>query len=372
MFDCGRPITLMTARHDPPGAVPRGRRRTPGGTRDAVAAGLRRPAAVLRTLPSERYGWDGSPIHDAVTVAHLAMPDLVRTEAYRVDVETTSELTRGRTVVDLYAQTGRRRTSTWASRSTATASSTSSSRRSGRGAVEAGRLAEPTCARAWRSWRSSGSLRRRAGGSLRYGRAIRHIGTRRPPRLPEQPSALASPGSTSWPTLGSTATRPPTSSGTSCRPSSTSSRSSRAVLIGVNDVVQGVPIDDYEANSSRSWTRSSARLPADRIVTVAVPGLHGHPGRRRLRRPDASSTTDRGDNAVWPGSPASGGSRCRHLRHLPRVATSGLVADDGLHPSAMQYGRGSIASCRWSSGSSAADPPPSVSARSSARGAARR
>ena len=42
-----------------------------------------------------------------MTIAHLAMPDLVRTEAYRVDVETTSELTRGRTVVDLYAQTGR-------------------------------------------------------------------------------------------------------------------------------------------------------------------------------------------------------------------------------------------------------------------------
>src|SRR6185503_6210095 len=56
---------------------------------------------------AERYGWEGSPIHDAVSVAHVAVPDLVRTRPYRVDVETTSELTRGRTVVDLYAQTGR-------------------------------------------------------------------------------------------------------------------------------------------------------------------------------------------------------------------------------------------------------------------------
>ena len=48
----------------------------------------------------KRYGWDGSPIHDAVTIAHLAVPGLVTTDDYRVDVETTSELTLGRTVID--------------------------------------------------------------------------------------------------------------------------------------------------------------------------------------------------------------------------------------------------------------------------------
>ena len=48
----------------------------------------------------ERYGWDGSPIHDAVAVAHIAVPGLVRTERFHVDVETTGEITRGRTVVD--------------------------------------------------------------------------------------------------------------------------------------------------------------------------------------------------------------------------------------------------------------------------------
>lgn len=49
---------------------------------------------------ARRYGWDGSPIHDAVAVAHLALPGLVTTEPYRVDVETVSELTLGRTVID--------------------------------------------------------------------------------------------------------------------------------------------------------------------------------------------------------------------------------------------------------------------------------
>ncbi len=47
-----------------------------------------------------RYGWDGSPIHDAVAVAHLATPGLVTTRLLRVDVETAGELTRGRTVAD--------------------------------------------------------------------------------------------------------------------------------------------------------------------------------------------------------------------------------------------------------------------------------
>lgn len=53
-----------------------------------------------------RYGWDGSPIHDAMAVAHLVAPGMVTTERFRVDIETTSELTRGRTVVDREGLTG--------------------------------------------------------------------------------------------------------------------------------------------------------------------------------------------------------------------------------------------------------------------------
>jgi pyrimidine-specific ribonucleoside hydrolase len=55
----------------------------------------------------QRYGWDGSPIHDAVAVAHLAVPGLVTTEILRVDVETAGELTRGRTVADREGLLGR-------------------------------------------------------------------------------------------------------------------------------------------------------------------------------------------------------------------------------------------------------------------------
>lgn len=107
VLDCGRPITLMTldVTHQALFRESDVARLEALGTRVArVFADLLRYFARFHAT---RYGWDGSPIHDAVAVAHLALPDLVQTIPYRVDVETTSELTRGRTVVDLYAQTGR-------------------------------------------------------------------------------------------------------------------------------------------------------------------------------------------------------------------------------------------------------------------------
>ena len=56
--------------------------------------------AFFTRFHADRYGWDGAPIHDAVAVAHLAMPGLVRTAPYRVEVVTEGEIGRGRTVVD--------------------------------------------------------------------------------------------------------------------------------------------------------------------------------------------------------------------------------------------------------------------------------
>jgi inosine-uridine nucleoside N-ribohydrolase len=55
----------------------------------------------------ERYGWDGPPIHDAVAVARLIEPDLVRSRAMRIDIETAGIETRGRTVADPEGLTGR-------------------------------------------------------------------------------------------------------------------------------------------------------------------------------------------------------------------------------------------------------------------------
>ena len=53
---------------------------------------------------SEQYGWDGSPVHDAVAVAHVVRPGLVETADRGVVVDCGGELSRGRTYVDLWGR----------------------------------------------------------------------------------------------------------------------------------------------------------------------------------------------------------------------------------------------------------------------------
>jgi inosine-uridine nucleoside N-ribohydrolase len=74
------------------------------GTRPArVFADLLRFFAIFQV---ERYGTADTPIHDAVAVAHVALPGLVTTRRYHVDVAIDSDIARGRTVVDDRGQPG--------------------------------------------------------------------------------------------------------------------------------------------------------------------------------------------------------------------------------------------------------------------------
>jgi inosine-uridine nucleoside N-ribohydrolase len=52
------------------------------------------------------YDFPGTPIHDALAVAHVIRGDLLRTERRHVAIDCASELCRGRTVVDLWKVTG--------------------------------------------------------------------------------------------------------------------------------------------------------------------------------------------------------------------------------------------------------------------------
>jgi inosine-uridine nucleoside N-ribohydrolase len=54
----------------------------------------------------ESYGWDGSPIHDAVAMAHAFRPGIVETVYTGVRVDCGEELGRGRTNVDLRGRVG--------------------------------------------------------------------------------------------------------------------------------------------------------------------------------------------------------------------------------------------------------------------------
>ena len=55
----------------------------------------------------DEYGWEGPPVHDAVAVAYVERPELLHVEACAVEIETQSELSRGRTNVHLRDRTGR-------------------------------------------------------------------------------------------------------------------------------------------------------------------------------------------------------------------------------------------------------------------------
>jgi inosine-uridine nucleoside N-ribohydrolase len=56
----------------------------------------------VRILANDRY-----PVHDAVAVAELVLPGLLTTEYLSVVVDCSSELSRGRTVVDRRGRSGR-------------------------------------------------------------------------------------------------------------------------------------------------------------------------------------------------------------------------------------------------------------------------
>jgi lysophospholipase L1-like esterase len=111
------------------------------------------------------------------------------------------------------------------------------------------------------------------------------------------------------------------------------------LLIGVNDVVQGVPRSTYEANVVTILGSLRRRLPADRIVTLAVPDYtvtphgadYGDPRRQRDGIEACNSIMARiaGDLEI----------AFVDILDLSRRAASerSLVADDGLHPSGAQY-----------------------------------
>src|SRR5438874_4765953 len=53
-----------------------------------------------------QYGWDGTPVHDAVAVAYVIDPSILETKDRGVIVDTGPELSRGRTYVDLWRRAG--------------------------------------------------------------------------------------------------------------------------------------------------------------------------------------------------------------------------------------------------------------------------
>lgn len=113
VFECGRPITVMSldVTHQAMTTPARLRRIAAIGTPVAAAA-----HAMLQFYDRhdiEKYGSDGAPLHDPLTIAFLLRPELFAGKPVHVAVETRSELTMGATVVDYWGVTGKAPNATW-------------------------------------------------------------------------------------------------------------------------------------------------------------------------------------------------------------------------------------------------------------------
>lgn len=111
------------------------------------------------------------------------------------------------------------------------------------------------------------------------------------------------------------------------------------VLIGVNDVVQAVPSAVYRGNVAVILDALLERVPADRILAVAIPDYTVTPAGR-----DYGDPRQQHDAIVAANQTMARLAEVRSVAFADtfdlslRAATDRtLVADDGLHPSGAQY-----------------------------------
>jgi lysophospholipase L1-like esterase len=112
-----------------------------------------------------------------------------------------------------------------------------------------------------------------------------------------------------------------------------------SVLIGVNDVVKGVPADTYAANVKRILDAVLAQLAPGRVVTVAIPDYTVTPSGADYGDPRRRHDGIVANNSIMARASVVRGIRFVDTFDLSRLAAQdrSLVAVDGLHPSGRQY-----------------------------------
>ena len=115
-----------------------------------------------------------------------------------------------------------------------------------------------------------------------------------------------------------------------------------SVLIGVNDVVRGVPDAEYAGNVTVILEELRTRLPPARIVCIATPDYTSTP-----RGSEYGDPTVQRDRIVRVNAILREACEHRGITFVPDIFEisqtvtddPALVADDGLHPSGAQYSR---------------------------------
>jgi lysophospholipase L1-like esterase len=112
-----------------------------------------------------------------------------------------------------------------------------------------------------------------------------------------------------------------------------------SLLVGVNDVVQGVAEATFRANAAAILDDLRRRLTTDGIVVVSTPDYTVTPQGAAYGDPDAQSAAIRRNNDILHELTDGAGVAWVDIHDLSLRARNerAFVADDGLHPSGAQY-----------------------------------
>jgi lysophospholipase L1-like esterase len=111
------------------------------------------------------------------------------------------------------------------------------------------------------------------------------------------------------------------------------------VLVGVNDVVQGVPAATYRQNVVRILDDAVDRVGAARVLVVTTPDYTVTPSGSAYGDPVQQAAGIRENNAIIAEVARGLGITVVDIYDLSRDAATdpSVVAGDGLHPSGRQY-----------------------------------
>jgi acyl-CoA thioesterase-1 len=112
-----------------------------------------------------------------------------------------------------------------------------------------------------------------------------------------------------------------------------------SVLIGVNDVVQGVPKSTYRANVGLILDEVVRWVGASRALVVTTPDYTVTPSGAAFGDPAQQAAGIRANNAIITELATARAIAVADIHDLSLRAagTRSLVAGDGLHPSGAQY-----------------------------------
>jgi purine nucleosidase len=110
---CGRPITIAPLDVTHQAIVSRQRLEQLRQIKTAAGEAIVRMMEFFNRFDSKKYGSDGAPLHDPLTIAFLLKPGLFKGKMCNVEIETKSPLTFGHTAVDFWQVTNRPHNANW-------------------------------------------------------------------------------------------------------------------------------------------------------------------------------------------------------------------------------------------------------------------